>query len=191
MTRYRTGWWLAVIPLCAIGFLAGLLVADLAALVVLFLLAAGVGALTVLVMPAETATPRRGVLVRSVVRRSLTTGTAAATFASLSFLGLFVWPIVAVIAITSPPAVRWMLRRVLGATPELLSDYELCCAWRASTIALRRVATHQRLTLAGRRQDYLDEMERRNGDGFRAWLDAGLCADEQLERFLVSGGIDE
>lgn len=73
-----------------------------------------------------------------------------------------------------------------SATPHRLSDAQLCCAWRTTSMALRvRTEPHERLAIAVWREEYLNEMETRNAAGFQAWIEAGECADAALEGFLV------
>jgi hypothetical protein len=70
--------------------------------------------------------------------------------------------------------------------PWLLDDYELCCAWRRSSLLLEHPhspATHSRL--AQQRQLYLDELERRNPAGVSAWLASGARAASDPTRYIV------
>jgi len=67
----------------------------------------------------------------------------------------------------------------------MMSDLELCRAWRESFVLLGRAATAQaRFRLALARASYLDELERRGGDAFRAWLDSGARAAGDPSRCL-------
>lgn len=71
---------------------------------------------------------------------------------------------------------------------ETLSDVELCRAWRASYSAL--LSTHTpggRAELVHVRQAFLDELDRRNPLGFRAWLDSGARAAGNPTPFIVRG----
>lgn len=61
------------------------------------------------------------------------------------------------------------------STPDVpvseLDDAALLKAWRASSVALCWVDSNTDwLTMAKRRQDYLNELERRNPRGFAAWM---------------------
>jgi hypothetical protein len=59
-----------------------------------------------------------------------------------------------------------------------LSVEELCRVWRESAAAIHRTTdARDRETVAEVRRLCLDELERRNPDGFRRWLDAGAPAD--------------
>jgi len=68
---------------------------------------------------------------------------------------------------------EYMSVRQANASPELgdLTTMELCRAWRASHWALKNSSSViQMMAIAGERQQYLDEFERRNPSGFTAWL---------------------
>ncbi|MGW1339501.1 hypothetical protein ACWCOV_00500 [Kribbella sp. NPDC002412] len=60
--------------------------------------------------------------------------------------------------------------------PADLSDDELVLAWRASFPALQSATSVQRLRIVAERQEYLDELERRNPRGLAAWLASGARA---------------
>lgn len=103
-----------------------------------------------------------------------------------------------VMVLASPPVLRraaqWLRRTSLVANPAgavertdddvswtpdvgLLTDTQLCAAWLSSSSALEALSgTGQvvvRARLVADRQDYLDELERRDAAGFRAWLYGG------------------
>ncbi|WP_328608746.1 hypothetical protein OG943_06365 [Amycolatopsis sp. NBC_00345] len=70
-----------------------------------------------------------------------------------------------------------------------LATDELCVAWRRSYLELLRAVdepTRQRVVV--QRQEYLDELERRDSLGFARWLDSGARAGSDPRRFLTSGG---
>jgi hypothetical protein len=61
--------------------------------------------------------------------------------------------------------------------PADLSDDALSLAWRASFPELQRATSPaQRLRIVTERQEYLDELERRNPRGLAAWLASGARA---------------
>lgn len=63
----------------------------------------------------------------------------------------------------------------------------LCLAWRrTSTVLGREPSSPVVEALVRRRQELLDEMERRNGDGFRAWLASGARASGDPSRYIVA-----
>jgi len=58
-----------------------------------------------------------------------------------------------------------------------LTDEQLCSEWRASYVAMQGpVSLRQLARMVVQRQRYLDELERRNPDGFSAWLASGAWA---------------
>lgn len=69
-----------------------------------------------------------------------------------------------------------------------LTDAELCVAWRTSYITLDRlIGTAQifhQATWVDRRQQYLDELERRHPAGFRRWLQSGARPASDPSRYL-------
>jgi len=68
--------------------------------------------------------------------------------------------------------------RADGRAQNPMSVAELCRVWRESGVALRNTTdVHDRETVAEVRRLCLDELERRNPDGFRRWIDAGAPAD--------------
>lgn len=72
----------------------------------------------------------------------------------------------------------------------LLTDEELCAAWAASTDALRDRSPERRRDVVARRQRYLDEFDRRNPAGLRAWLAAGDTTSVDPRTFLVESRSD-
>ncbi|MFD3403981.1 hypothetical protein ACFWUU_25065 [Kribbella sp. NPDC058693] len=58
-----------------------------------------------------------------------------------------------------------------------LDDEALCLAWRRSFVQLEAASSaYERLTLIARRQQYLDELERRSPRGLAAWFASGARA---------------
>lgn len=81
-----------------------------------------------------------------------------------------------------PPAAdeAWM-----GRSIESMDDASLCLAWRSSYVALQQACSMPReLRIIERRQQLLDELERRNARGFAAWLAAGPRAAGDPSRYL-------
>ena len=74
----------------------------------------------------------------------------------------------------------WMVR-----APESMDEASLCLAWRRTYVALQHVRT-QRATLGvvQRRQELLDELERRNARGFAAWLASGARAAGNPSKYV-------
>ncbi len=86
---------------------------------------------------------------------------------------------------TSPP--------VADTPPVLvqsLSDEHLCGAWRTSFVALERLLaegdTAQQALMVSRRQQYLDELERRHPDGVAQWLLSGAHPGSDPAPYIVS-----
>lgn len=74
-----------------------------------------------------------------------------------------------------------------GAAAEVrgLTTTELVLAWRRSYSQLMRVRSpHQLAALAARRQQLLDELERRDAAGVERWLRSGARAASDPSRFL-------
>jgi len=78
-------------------------------------------------------------------------------------------------AAEAPPPMRF----------EALSTSELCLTWRRSYLALLDVpAGPGRCEIVHMRECLLDELERRDRDGFTRWLDTGARAGSDPGRFL-------
>ena len=71
--------------------------------------------------------------------------------------------------------------------PAELSTPELCLAWRRSYVALLDVpAGPGRCEIVRFRERLLDEIERRDRDGFTRWLEAGARAGSDPSRYLTT-----
>jgi hypothetical protein len=70
-----------------------------------------------------------------------------------------------------------------------LATEDLCVAWRRSYFLLL-LATDERARrlVVQRRQDFLDEIERRDRRGFLRWLDSGAKAGSDPAPYLTTGG---
>lgn len=117
----------------------------------------------------------------------------------------------AVLAVTSPAAVRCIVRwRLLVAreqetapepsggrgierlgmgvdrqSPRELTTEQLCRAWRTSFVLLDRTDDSEARTLLSTvRRRYLDELERRDPDGFERWMAAGARAASDPTRYI-------
>ncbi len=72
-------------------------------------------------------------------------------------------------------------------TFEALSTPELCLAWRRSYLALLDMTSYPaRWQIVRQRECLLDELERRDPDGFTRWLDSGVRAGSDSGRYLSS-----
>lgn len=213
MVACRRIWWV----LAAITWLAGCSAAvetvAVSALVVLAIFvglnAAGFSVAGALVNDAESGR------IRLAVRNGVIA--AAATIAVLGLIaGFGGWGLLICLlfAATSPPATerfwRWweqqrLERREQQIPPEerRVSDHprrrcsemttsELVHAWRASFTSLQRAqTTTAKNEIVDRRQQYLDELERRDPDGIRRWLDSGARAASDPSRFIHEDDRDD
>lgn len=228
MRAYRIGW--LVITCCA-----GLVGALFAVLQLSFmgLFSAAVGSVLVGTTGSSLhrITRNRARLDRrawSVAWRVAATSVAVgiAAVGWVAAVGLPALAVVVLIAVTSPPAVQWLVSRnaaraggpeeiadeprppasVGGSvavdpdepdrvslirqlraeeSPDAMSDDELCRAWQASFTLLQRAGSPADLSLvAARRAGYLDEIQRRDPDGFQRWMASGARAGSDPRRFL-------
>lgn len=77
----------------------------------------------------------------------------------------------------------------MAGEPESMDDAGLCLAWHRTCLALQRTgAPDSRLQIAQRRAQLLDELERRDANGFTAWLEAGSRAAADPSRFFLTSG---
>jgi hypothetical protein len=84
--------------------------------------------------------------------------------------------------------------RLALPTPPLArrSTLEITAAWTASHELLRRTpSAHERAVIAGLRQAYLDELERRDGEGVARWLASGRALDSDVAGYLAARDRDE
>lgn len=81
--------------------------------------------------------------------------------------------------------------QLLLIAPGELSTLELCLAWRRSYVVLLDVpAGPCRGDLVRIREYLLDELERRDSDGFTRWLDAGARAGSDPSRYLAADPVN-
>lgn len=81
------------------------------------------------------------------------------------------------------------VRRPWDAPPmPTLPTPDLCWEWRRSYLAVTRASKPDELIqIVALRAAYLDELERRDPEGFRRWLDGGARAASDPGRYLTSG----
>lgn len=111
------------------------------------------------------------------------------------------WPVVAGVLLTSPTVASYGFglfvrpRTAVGASTDpaereiadvsVMVTAEVVRAWRASFPLLARARTcAARAAIVTRRQQYLDELMRRDPDGVRRWLSSGASAAGDPEHFL-------
>jgi hypothetical protein len=86
------------------------------------------------------------------------------------------------------PSTSATWEEVTFEVPDLMSDQDLCHAWRSSFVALQRATSVEgRLRAVTMRALYLDELERRTGPAMRAWMQSGARAAGDPSRFLAAG----
>lgn len=206
MTTYRRTWWVAVAVGWVVACPLAVLTVATGALVVLALLAAAcaasVGASTAAVeMPI---TERIRYISRYALVGAVSAVAAIGLVAGLGPLGLL---IVASGVATSPPVWQrvyvWRRRRQLAEydaqiprdertlrEPQHrpvseLSTPDLVMGWRASFASLNKAHTTASMSrVVARRQQYLDELERRDPDGLHRWLNSGARAASDPTEYL-------
>ena len=169
-----------------------------------------VGVLASRYAPNSMATGKWAVLAshrhRGLVAGATTTATWVVVTGAMFLLGPASLIILAALLLTGLPLV-WLWQRRFAATApaaptdtsmtpvaaqpprsrlDQMSTFELCAAWRRSYWALldepdgkcRGAIVHQRQTM-------LDELERRDADGFGRWLEAGARAGSDPGRYLT------
>lgn len=93
---------------------------------------------------------------------------------------------------------KWSAERTLARedwmtnSPAGMDSAALCLAWRRSYLAMGKpLSLASRSLIVKRRQELLDELERRNPSGFAAWLDSGARAAGDPGRYILSRGGEE
>ena len=77
-----------------------------------------------------------------------------------------------------------------GDDLSLLTDDQLCEAWRSSTTTLRGASTHRVKRIVEQRHRYLDEFERRNPAGLKVWLSSAENPECDPGLYLIERWID-
>lgn len=103
------------------------------------------------------------------------------------FMGAWALLVIVAVSVTHPEVVQALLRRLsrargagVGVRLEELSHEQLSRQWRASTLAVRSSwrTPGEVLELVQERVRLLDELERRDPEGFSQWLAGGRQAQE-------------
>ena len=191
MDTYRLCWRIAVGVVAGLGVLLAVVLVPPSTMIAVFITAALVSLLVTATAAALREGRSPGVLKRygrNLVLGGLA-GVGAAGLGGLVGGVAFVLVLFAVLA--SPPLMIWYAavlddRRPAPARPsypniriihaETLSIDELCVAWTQSCSALRGASPAQALRFVEARQRYLDELERRDPAGVRAWLATAASA---------------
>jgi hypothetical protein len=90
----------------------------------------------------------------------------------------------------------WTVSAIDPVTPQVdavslrqLDDHDLCQAWRRSFRELETSSLARRCEVVGRRQLYLDELERRHPAALRRWLTSGGRAAGNPLRYLARSSL--
>lgn len=203
---YRRIWWSAAGVAAVLTFPFALLTVPVSALVVIAVFAGALAAsLTLAAAPTDMTPPSR----MTYAMRTALAGAAVAmvTVGLLSSLGGSGLLAAVCLAGSSPPVARrlnaWReKRRALALAAEVpveedvaqlppappvasLSTAELVRAWRGSFNSLLRAQTTAAISaIVVRRQQYLDELERRDPAGLQRWLASGARAASDPTRYL-------
>lgn len=200
MSTYRLMWRIAVGVVVAAGVLVAMVLVPPTTMISVFVTGAVVSVLATATVFALRERRPDGVL-RRYARNLLLGGVVGVAAAGLGeVVGGFASLIVLIAVLTSPPLARWYAvrlgdRRPAAAGPaypdirvvrgETLTVEELCTAWTRSCTELRGASPAQALRFVEARQYYLDELERRDPDGLRAWLATAASASGDPSRFIT------
>ncbi len=95
-------------------------------------------------------------------------------------------------ALQPPPELALEPARLTTTPPAEMSTEQLCLAWRQSyTVLQQTMPGPERDVIVGVRAGYLDELERRDQQGFSRWLESGARAGSDPSRYLAAGGEPE
>lgn len=201
MTVYRDLWIAVCVPVGLLGTMVALLLSP-AALAIVFVTFAIIGAALMLSFVSESADRRPRDRAGLALRGALLGGTAAgALLGHTVLLGPGVLLLVGLVLASSPYCVR-AYRRWLSSTRapaadqqpvdlEELTDEQLCQRWRASCAALQGPSSAAQVVAAvAERQWILDELERRNPDGFAAWLASGARSPDSPLPYLTRSSVE-
>ena len=192
VTTYRLLWRVLAGLAGAVGLLVGLFFVPGDLMFPLLFVAAIIGSTagaTAWSKAEGTATPARARRSAAIAATVIAAVVACAGYVVL--LGPTGPGVVVILGLTSPPLMRWCGLR-LGHVPGrrrrsgALSTAELCRQWRDSYEALRYATTATaRLRIVEARQRCLDELERRDPLGLKAWLGENASAAGDPSRFLA------
>lgn len=215
MGVYRILWWVVTVPLGLVGFAVAIFTVHPDVLVsAAFAAAVTGGGLTAMVADrSATATPRSSLPTAAL--NAATAGVILIGVVGLIALsGAAAVPLVLVLTVTAEPVARRLRRwpplaQLLSPQPSALCDPDeatapgslpepppscaelsgdaLCRGWRTSFAELQNARSPaDRLRLARIRQQYLDEIERRDPEGFAEWFSTGARAGSDPSKFLTT-----
>jgi antibiotic biosynthesis monooxygenase (ABM) superfamily enzyme len=185
---YQFVWSVACGVVVLLGLLAGLFLVSPAGVFGLVFISALLGST---VASSRWSKSRGAPRAARAWNAALTVGAVIAAIVAFAgyvvLLGLAGPSLLAIVAVTSPPVMRWIGRRSGHlAQSRALTTAELCRRWQESYEALRDATTAAaRLRIVEARQHYLDELERRDPHGLSAWLERNASAAGDPSRFLA------
>ena len=185
-------WIAATGTLIAAGLIAALHEPGVLASIALFLSASTMGMLVTIAFEPEELPGAE--LLRRMCLGGLAGGGLLVALVGLAvtFGPVVVWPI-GLSAVTWPamspvdpaPAPLPADDAKTFVVPDVMGDDDLCRAWCSSFVALQRAETDEaRLRVVRMRAIYLDELERRAGAGFQAWIGSGARAAGDPSRYV-------
>jgi hypothetical protein len=209
MSAYRFLWWSIAVPIGSVGVTAAVVSSSIPTTVIIFaIMALCLGVLSANLQSLNSeGQPGGSISASTVSEHGCAAGFVVVAFYGLSSLiGVAVLPLAILLAVTCPPvATRWRARVAPQSSVEsssdplptptpttdhapvrAMTDAELCMAWRHSFVELQRTDVVEAITaIAAFRQQLLDELERRNPDGFGVWLASGARAPSDPARYLL------
>jgi len=199
MTTYAKHWSRAGRVTAAVGVSLALVVWNPVLVLVLGMVSM-VPALVGFSLHAQTNRHGPARLSRAQIKRLLLRAAyvAAGTVAACAYVAVsppLAITLVLVGVVTSPWVRRFAHRGVAGLGPTRSDDDdsvdrlgidELCRRWCATFHAVLHTDPSRAARIVGMRQVYLDEMERRDPAGLRAWLMSDPHAGGSPERFLAA-----
>lgn len=199
VNTYRLLWRIAIGLVGSVGVACAVVLIPPATMISVFITAALVSALVTATAFALQDRWTGGVL-RRYGRNVMLGGAAGIGAAGLGeIVGGLAFVVVLLAALTSPPLMSWYAERLGSHRPaapppaypdirvtraETLTIDEICTAWRQSCTDLRGASPAQALRFVEARQYYLDELERRDPDGLRAWLATAASASGDPSRYI-------
>lgn len=207
MVWYRAAWWLVVSLVVALTTPMALLTIPASGLTAVLLLGAGIAVpVTFSVAPTDMTLIDRSALA---ARQAILSGAGAVVaLGVVSVLGIDGVFVACALVVTSPLfterkyLLRAWLRLTFEAAPVIteellgegvrrdvpvasLSTPELVRAWRLSfNLLFSAPTTAARSEVVARRQQYLEELERRDPSGLQRWLASGARLSSDPGRYL-------
>ncbi|TDD18002.1 hypothetical protein E1218_26865 [Kribbella turkmenica] len=193
MAVYRVIWRSMCGVLITAGVVAGLIVLPVKVWVLVGLLAIILAFVAVVGRSAKDRQAGRSG-VESLLRALVVAVAVIAVLGLGAVLQGSVVLLLLLVGVSSPRLVGRMLSGVTRAPeppPGAVSTRQLCQEWRESYLSLRQAPTPAaRIRIVRARQRCLDELERRDPDGFQAWLASAASAGGDPSRFVTESRRD-